>query len=132
MVTELTGNVILPDTILYGAKVTWEKGRITRILPDVCKDTQDLPYIAPGFIDIHNHGALGRDYMDDTENTLGVVAGYLASRGVTSAQCTTVSAPVAQLKDFMAAYRRYQEAPKEGCRYVGIHIEGPYISPPTL
>lgn len=126
---ELIGNVILPEGILWGAKVVCDDGKITGILPDVCKDTKNLPFIAPGYIDIHNHGALGRDYMDATEETFAAVAAYLATHGVTSAQCTTVSAPLEQLTDFMQAYRAYQAHPQAGCRYVGIHIEGPYIAP---
>lgn len=126
---EYIGNVILPDGILWGAKVVCKDGLIAQILPDAA-DPQGLPYIAPGFVDIHNHGALGHDYMEATTQTFRLVADYLASRGVTAAQCTTVSAPVTQLETFMAAYRQYQKtAGDDRCRYLGIHIEGPYIAP---
>ena len=126
---EYIGNIILPDQILWGGKVACEDGVITQIIPNVVADTENLPYIAPGFIDIHNHGALQHDYMEATEETFSIVSGYLATHGVTSAQCATVSAPLEQLQTFLEAYRRYQAQPKEGCRYVGIHIEGPYIAP---
>ncbi len=127
---EYIGNIILPEGILWGGKVVCENGRIARIVPGVTKDVRELPYIAPGYIDIHNHGALGHDYMEATPETFRLVADYLASRGVTATQCTTVSAPVAQLETFMAAYREYQKnADDSRCRYVGIHIEGPYIAP---
>lgn len=126
---EYIGNIILPDKILWGGKVICEDGVITRIIPNAVADTEDLPYIAPGYIDIHNHGALQHDYMEATEETFSIVSGYLATHGVTSAQCATVSAPLSQLQSFLAAYRSYQAHPGEGCRYVGIHIEGPYIAP---
>lgn len=126
---ELIGNIILPDRILWGAKIVCAGGRIREILPEVAAEHRTLPFIAPGYIDIHNHGALGRDYMDATEETFAVIAEYLAAHGVTSAQCTTVSAPVQQLTAFMEAYRRYTASPRAGCRYAGIHIEGPYIAP---
>jgi N-acetylglucosamine-6-phosphate deacetylase len=127
---EFVGNVILPDGILPGAKVICADGVITKILPNAVPPSENLPYIAPGFVDIHNHGALGHDYMDATPETFRTVALYLASRGITCAQCTTVSAPVAQLAHFMKAYRQYQQAAMQDCcRYVGIHIEGPYIAP---
>ena len=68
--------------------------------------------------------------MEAAPETFRTVAQYLASRGITCAQCTTVSAPVAQLENFMNAYRQYQQtAPEDRCRYVGIHVEGPYIAP---
>lgn len=127
---EYIGNLILPEGILWGAKVVCAEGKIQQIIPNVTKDTKELPYIAPGYIDIHNHGALGHDYMEATPETFRLVADYLASRGVTATQCTTVSAPVEQLQTFMKAYRAYQKtAGEERCRYVGIHIEGPYIAP---
>ncbi len=127
---EYIGNLILPEGILWGGKVVTEDGKITAIVPNATKATKDLPYIAPGYIDIHNHGALGHDYMEATPETFRLVADYLASHGVTATQATTVSAPVAQLETFFNAYRDYQKAAPEGvCRYVGIHIEGPYIAP---
>lgn len=127
---EFVGNVILPEGILPGAKVICADGVITKILPNAVPPSENLPYIAPGFVDIHNHGALGHDYMEAAPETFRTVAQYLASRGITCAQCTTVSAPVAQLENFMNAYRQYQQAaPEDCCRYVGIHVEGPYIAP---
>ena len=107
-----------------------EDGKITGIVPGVTRQVRELPYIAPGYIDIHNHGALGHDYMEATPETFRLVADYLASRGVTATQCTTVSAPPDQLDTFLKAYRAYQETADDSrCRYVGIHIEGPYIAP---
>ncbi len=127
---EYLGNVILPDGILPRARVICADGAITEIIPDAVKSSEALPYIAPGFVDIHNHGALGQDYMQATTETFRTVAQYLTSRGITSAQCTTVSAPVARLERFLTAYRQYQQdAHQDCCRYVGIHVEGPYIAP---
>lgn len=126
---ELIGNVVLPEDVLWGAKIVCAEGTIRQIIPNAVAEYSALPYIVPGYIDIHNHGALGHDYMEATEETFSVVARYLASHGVTSAQCATVSAPVEQLNCLFHAYRDYQVQPQEGCRYVGIHIEGPYIAP---
>lgn len=126
---ELIGNVVLPDGILWGAKVVCDDGRIKEIQPGAAAEHESLPYIVPGYIDIHNHGALGHDYMEATEETFVAVADYLASHGVTSTQCTTVSAPLEQLENFINTYRSYVGKPSGGCRYVGIHIEGPYIAP---
>lgn len=127
---EFIGNVILPEGILWGAKVVCTDGKIEKILPNVTNDTAALPYIAPGYIDIHNHGAMGHDYMEASEETFQLIAEYLTHHGVTSTQCTTVSAPIEQLMTFMEKYRNYQaQTIEQSCRYVGIHIEGPYIAP---
>lgn len=126
---ELIGNVILPDRVLWGAKIVCDGDTIREILPDAVADFKDLPFIAPGYIDIHNHGALGHDYMEATELAFSKIAKHLAEHGVTSAQCTTVSAPLEQLLTLLDAYRAYQAKPREGCRFVGVHVEGPYIAP---
>ena len=127
---ELRGNLILPDRMIRNGTLVVSGGVIEAVLPGSGAEERPLPYIAPGYIDIHNHGALGHDYMEAEEDVFRSVAAYLASHGVTSAQCTTVSAPVAQIRQVFDAYRHYQKQSKtDRCRYVGIHIEGPFISP---
>ena len=126
---EYVGKLILPDGIVLG-RVTIENGIITNVVADMAPPAENLPYIAPGFVDIHNHGAMGHDYMEATDEAFTAAAEHLARHGVTSAQCATVSAPVGQLRTFFDAYRAYQKtADKNRCRFVGIHIEGPYIAP---
>ncbi len=126
---QLIGNIVLPDKILYGGTVRWKDGKITEITAGKNADTQDLPYILPGLIDIHNHGALGHDYMSGTQETYKVVSQHLASHGVTSAQCATVTASVPQLKAFLDSFRQWKRNAQEpGCRFTGVHLEGPFIS----
>lgn len=125
----ITGNIVLPDKILYGGTVRWKDGKITEITTGENDNVQDLPYILPGLIDIHNHGALGHDYMSGTEETFTVVSEYLAQHGVTSAQCATVTAPIPQLQEFLNAFRAWKQKGKEpGCRFTGVHLEGPFLS----
>ena len=127
---EYIGNVILPHKILYGAKVVCSGGKIEKIQENAAENFENLPYIAPGFVDIHNHGALGHDYMESANETFRMVADYLTTHGVVATQATTVSAPVEQIETFFNAYRAYQKTADESrCRYIGIHIEGPYIAP---
>lgn len=130
MEREYAGNIVLPDRVLYGGAVRCVGERIAEIVPGKVKDTEGLPYIFPGLVDIHNHGAMGHDYMEGTAEAFGSIAGYLARHGVTTAQCTTVSAPLEQVKSFLDSYRRWQKGNTgNGCRFCGVHIEGPYISP---
>ena len=125
----MIGNIVLPDKILYGGSIHWKDGKITEITAGKHTDTQNLPYILPGLIDIHNHGALGYDYMAGTEETFRVVSWYLAQHGVTSAQCATVTAPIPQLLAFLDSFRAWKKAGKEpGCRFTGVHLEGPFLS----
>lgn len=127
---EYVGNIILPDKILWGGKLICNGGVITDIIPKVTTDTAALPFIAPGYIDIHNHGGRGHDYMEATQEAFEIIAEHLTAHGIVAAQCTTVSAPLSQMEVFMEAYRQYQKnAACDRCQFIGIHIEGPYIAP---
>ena len=130
MKNEFVGNLILPDRIVYGGKLLCEDGVIRKIEENAVKDWARLPYILPGLVDIHNHGAMGSDYMDATDEAFDTITAHLTSHGVTASQATTASAPVEEILRFLTFYRdrtaRYEEG--SGCRFVGVHIEGPYIS----
>src|SRR6266481_9604442 len=47
---------------------------------------------APGFLDVHIHGAGGRDVMEATEDALKAVSRMVATHGTTSFVATTVTA----------------------------------------
>ena len=47
--------------------------------------------VAPGFIDIHIHGAYGTDFCDSTREAHENIARYLASVGITSYLGTTMA-----------------------------------------
>lgn len=128
---EFVGNIVLADRILYGGCISCKDGKIVEIKEGALQDTDKLPYIFPGLVDIHNHGAMGYDYMEATEEAFEGISNHLLRHGVTTAQCTTVSAPVEQLIEFFSFFRRWKNRPKEAkryCRFCGVHIEGPYIS----
>src|ERR1043166_8490299 len=46
-------------------------------------------YLAPGFIDLHVHGALGRDTMEASAEAFKAICDYHASGGTTSLLLTT-------------------------------------------
>lgn len=85
-------------------------------------------YLSPGFIDLHAHGALGRDTMEATEEAFGVITKYHASGGTTSLALTTVAAPVEKILDVLKCVERCQGSRGSGARVIGAHIEGPYFS----
>ena len=129
MKQEFFGNLILPDRVIYGGKLVCEDGVIVAV-EENGTDRKNLPYILPGLVDIHNHGAMAHDYMESTDEAFDAISAYLVAHGVTTAQCATVSAPLEQILQFLTFYRnrvaQYEEG--SGCRFCGIHIEGPYIS----
>ncbi len=84
----------------------------------------------PGFIDVHVHGAMGRDTMDADVDGLREMAAFYARHGVTGFLATTMTAPHA---DTLDAVRAVAEAgplsPNGGSRILGVHLEGSFISP---
>jgi hypothetical protein len=51
-------------------------------------------YLAPGFIDVHVHGALDRDTMEASAEAFRAVCDFHATGGTTSLLLTTATAPV--------------------------------------
>lgn len=78
--------------------------------------------LAPGFVDIHIHGAFGVDFMDaDAGQTLAMLD-RLASLGYEGVLLTTISA---SLDDVVRALEALPEHPI----LMGFHLEGPFLSP---
>ena len=83
-------------------------------------------YVVPGFIDIHTHGAMGRDFSDGDPEALAVTSRYYAENGVTSFLATTMTLKEPQLLPAMACVKNAGALP--GARCAGVHLEGPFLS----
>jgi N-acetylglucosamine-6-phosphate deacetylase len=109
------------------------EGRVAAITPqaDGVALTLDAGgcYVLPGFVDLHIHGAAGADVMDADPAALATVARFLSTCGVTSFLATTMTAPHGAILAAVAAVAAYGAEPQEGARLLGVHLEGPYISP---
>jgi N-acetylglucosamine-6-phosphate deacetylase len=114
-----------------------DQGRIHQMLP--AADMKDIPpdrlvhipgaMVAPGFIDLHIHGAAGRDFMDGSLATLQEVSRTLARHGTTSFLATTISASDADLEHALRGLATHRSAEMPGARHLGIHMEGPFLNP---
>lgn len=103
--------------------------------PDAAVSGDYLPvdctglYISPGFVDIHQHGGGGSDYMDpDPESYVRAVQAHLA-HGTTSIMPTTLAAGREATAGAVARYVQAAADPRIRDRLLGLHMEGPYISP---
>jgi N-acetylglucosamine-6-phosphate deacetylase len=84
---------------------------------------------APGFIDLHIHGALGFDFMDATEDAYRKIGEYHAAGGTTSYLPTTATeSPEAIFACIDMAARSRQQG-IGGVEILGVHVEGPYMAP---
>jgi N-acetylglucosamine-6-phosphate deacetylase len=120
--------LILPDGIRDGLEVVVEDGKIAEIREaSSTAGATDLRgnYLAPGFIDLHIHGGLGRDTMEATPEAFRAICDYHASGGTTSLLLTTVTAPVADIVDVLKAVRTARGDLRQ---VAGVHVEGPFIS----
>ena len=123
--------LIFPDGIRDGLEVVVEEGRIAAIrersLAHQTHGVIDLNgnYLAPGFIDLHVHGALGRDTMEASAEAFRSICDFHASGGTTSLLLTTATAPLNEIVKVLQAVRDFRSTITP---IVGVHVEGPFIS----
>jgi len=84
--------------------------------------------IAPGFIDIHIQGAGGADILDATPDSLKAISQTCARFGTTSFLATTIFKPN-QKNQHLSIAAQYVGRNLGGANLLGIHLEGPFISP---
>jgi N-acetylglucosamine-6-phosphate deacetylase len=113
-----------------------EESKIQAILPvsevsDVPEHSVHVPgaVVAPGFIDLHVHGARGRDFMDGTLESLETLSETLARHGTTSFLPTTLSAPDPSTEVALRGFAQHRNRITSGAVPLGIHMEGPFLNP---
>ena len=129
--------LVFPDRIEPHGDLRVAGGRIVAVAPSLMPEPGDMVqelggrYLAPGFIDIHVHGALGRDTMEATPEAFAAICHYHAQGGTTALALTTVAAPTAEIVRVLRAAEAYRRCGEErdGAQLLGIHVEGPYFSP---
>jgi len=122
--------LIFPDGIRDGLEVVVHDGKIDAIRPAARargKDVVDLAgnYLAPGFVDLHVHGALGRDTMEGSAEAFRAICDFHATGGTTSLLLTTATAPIEKLVEILSAVRDRRSSISA---IAGVHVEGPFIS----
>ena len=86
-------------------------------------------YVSAGFIDIHQHGGGGSDYMDGAPDTFYNATRAHLSHGTTSVMPTLLSADTDGLLRAISGYKSALSDERIKANLLGIHVEGPYISP---
>jgi N-acetylglucosamine-6-phosphate deacetylase len=129
------GNIVLPDRVLEGGIVIVEEEKIAGVFPKdqlpplegMVRHNYGASYITPGFIDLHLHGAMGRDVMDGTDESLGEIAAHQARCGVTGFVPTTLAAPLSSMKNAVDSIRAAMTAPLPS-EILAVHLEAPFLS----
>lgn len=122
--------LIFPDAVREGLELVISDGKIVELRQAGYigeKDIVDLGgnYLAPGFIDLHVHGAMGRDAMEASSKAFRTICDYHATGGTTSLLLTTATAPVSAIIKVLSAAR---DCRSSIAQIAGVHVEGPFIS----
>lgn len=119
--------LILTEGIRDGLELIVENGKIAEIRERSGAESIDLAgnYLSPGFIDLHIHGAVGRDTMEATREAFRTICDFHASGGTTSLLLTTMTAPISEIVTVLRAVRASAGSIKQ---IAGVHVEGPFIS----
>ncbi len=95
----------------------------------------DLPsdlYLIPGLIDLHIHGAMGFDVMDGSREALSQISQALVKQGTTAYLATTMTESeekISQALQNIADFKKNKNSKITGAEILGVHLEGPFISP---
>jgi N-acetylglucosamine-6-phosphate deacetylase len=127
--------LITPDQVLTDFCVVVNEGKITNIDLDKNINMKSMHviidgkgnYLSPGFIDIHNHGNSGYDFMDATEEAIEKIGQFHLQNGVTSYLGTVLTQSyenIIKAVDNIANYKNKENL----SQILGIHLEGPFFS----
>ena len=127
-------HVVSPGNELLGASVEIEAGKIkavnqANIVPAEADTVIDAGgrYLMPGFVDIHAHGADGRDVCDNNAESIRHIAKRKLGEGVTTWLPTTLTQPKELLQEIADACAQYMLG-QEYAKTPGLHVEGPFIN----
>ncbi|MFW5894525.1 MAG: N-acetylglucosamine-6-phosphate deacetylase [Bacillota bacterium] len=130
--------IITPEEILEGYSLLIEDGYIKGLIapeapvPEINRTIDgEGNYLAPGMIDIHNHGNTGYDTMDATPEALESIATYHLKNGVTGYLATTVTSPhdlLVDAIDNVIEFQKHQAFDDPIATLLGIYFEGPFFN----
>lgn len=122
----LRGRILTPAGVVHGEIAFDSRVLAIRGCDDALGD--DAPWLLPGFIDLHVHGASGVDIMDGGE-AARTVARTHARHGTTAMLGTTMTAGEDDLVNALHGLASAIDTRAPGCaRVLGVHLEGPYLS----
>lgn len=131
----INGKIILKDRIIENHALVFSSV-IEGIIPkeNVSSDWEIIDaeggYVAPGLIDLHIHGYLGKDVCDCEEESIRTISKGLLSNGVTGYLPTTMTVDMKVIREALETCRSLKEESKDwdGSIILGCHAEGPFIS----
>ena len=85
--------------------------------------------LVPGFLDIHTHGGGGIDVNAADAEGFKAISRFFAAQGTTGWLCSILTDSEERTLWSIGQARAAMDAPVQGARLLGIHLEGPFLSP---
>lgn len=89
----------------------------------------DGHYLAPGFVDLHTHGAVGVDFVRASREELERSLRHYLAHGVTTLLLSLYPSPPAASLRVLDRLAGYLDRGAGRGMVAGFHLEGPYLSP---
>jgi N-acetylglucosamine-6-phosphate deacetylase len=128
-------NVILPTSKLENCSILIKNERITEISSNEMSADDSIDCsgsaIYSGFIDVHNHGAVGIDVNEANEKSLTKISQFLAKNGVTAWLPTFVPDSDVVYRSVIDEIEKCIELQQNAgqAQIVGVHYEGVFANP---
>lgn len=131
----VNGKIILKDSIVDDYALLYTDKIEGIVLKNLVPNDAELidangGYVAPGLIDLHIHGYLGKDVCDGEEESIKTISKGLLANGVTGYLPTTMTEDMSIIRKSLEVCRSLKEESKnwDGSIILGCHAEGPFIS----
>ncbi len=131
----VNGKIILKDKIIENFAILYTNKIIDIVQNNKIPDSTEIidangGYVAPGLIDLHIHGYLGKDVCDGKDESIRIISKGLLSNGVTGYLPTTMTEDMNIIRNALETCRSLKDESKnwDGSVILGCHAEGPFIS----
>ncbi|QNH40489.1 N-acetylglucosamine-6-phosphate deacetylase [Bacillus sp. PAMC26543] len=132
-------NIVTENEVIKNGYVGVKDGKISAVSTERPKEQYSKEIqgpkdavLLPGMIDIHIHGGYGADTMDASFSALDAMSSRLPEEGTTSFLATTITQEHGQISQALVNARDWKSAEESsslGAELIGIHLEGPFVSP---
>ncbi len=131
----VNGKIILKDRVVENCALLYADKIIDVVNKELVPEHVEIidangGYVAPGLIDLHIHGYLGKDVCDGEEESIKIISKGLLANGVTGYLPTTMTEDMSIICKSLEVCRSLKEESKnwDGSIVLGCHAEGPFIS----
>jgi N-acetylglucosamine-6-phosphate deacetylase len=116
----------LVDGVVVGGDVLVGDGRVLEV---GVAPAGGSGLAVPGFLDLHINGIVGVDFLSTGVEGYRAAGAALAATGVTGYLPTFITSPMGDYPEALAVAAEALADDAPGARVLGVHLEGPYLSP---